>query len=191
MGRVLVLPIRPLAGTDTAIASLILNQASFAVEAGLADDLAKKVAEVRPDIIVGLPTLGLSLARLVAERLGHKRYVALGTSRKFWYDPALSVPLTSITSPGSEKRLYLDPRMRPLLAGRRVCLIDDVVSSGASIRAGMDLLATAGISPVGLGAAMLQTRRWAEALSGAEIPVMGAFETPLLQKAEGGWVPAG
>ncbi|MEO1455054.1 MAG: phosphoribosyltransferase [Pseudomonadota bacterium] len=187
-GPVLALPIRPLAGTENAIASLILNQASFAVEAALAEVLAARVAEVAPDIIVGLPTLGLSLARLVAQRLGHARYVALGTSRKFWYDSGLSVPLNSITSPGQEKRLYVDPRMLPLLRGQRVCLIDDVISSGASIRAGVDVLGLAGVRPVALGAAMLQTRRWFDAVSDVEVPVFGAFETPLLKKAEGGWV---
>ncbi|MEM8732349.1 MAG: phosphoribosyltransferase [Pseudomonadota bacterium] len=190
-GRVLALPIRPLAGTQTAIASLILNQASFAVEASLADVLARRIGEVEPDIVVGLPTLGLSLARLVAERLGHTRYVALGTSRKFWYDPDLSIPLSSITSPSKEKRLYIDPRMLALFEGRRVCLIDDVISTGTSMRAGLDLLSMANINPVVIGAAMLQTRRWTEAIASANAPVLGAFETPLLQKTPTGWVEAG
>lgn len=184
----LVLPIRPLAGSDNAIASLILNQASFAVEAALADELARPIAEAEPDIVVGLPTLGLSLARLVAERLGHARFVALGTSRKFWYDPALSVPLSSITSPGQEKRLYLDPRMVPLLSEARVCVVDDVISSGTSMRAGLEVLGKVGVSPVIVGAAMLQTRRWENTLS--DVPVSGAFETPLLKKIEDGWVEA-
>ena len=132
-GRVLFLPIRPLAGTENAIASLILTQCAFPVEAALADALAANIAPFSPEVVVGLPTLGLPLARAVAERLGHRRYVALGTSRKFWYDDGLSVPLTSITSPGQEKRLYIDPRMLPLITGARVCLIDDVISSGTSI----------------------------------------------------------
>ena len=71
----------------------------------------------------------------VAAQLGHARYVPLGTSRKFWYREELSVPLSSITTPEQPKRLYVDPRMLPLLEGRRVALIDDVVSSGASMDA--------------------------------------------------------
>lgn len=185
-----MLPIRPLAGTENAIASLILNQSSFAVEGALADVLAERVATSGPDIVVGLPTLGLSLARLVAERLGHTRYVALGTSRKFWYDDALSVPLSSITSPGQEKRLYLDPRMVPLLQGARICLIDDVISSGASMRGGLEVLALAGMEPVVIGAAMLQTRRWQEALGDKAGRVVGALKTPLLQRTPDGWVAA-
>ena len=185
-----MLPIRPLAQTSNAIASLILNQSSFQVEAALADVLAQRVATHAPDVVVGMPTLGLSLARLVAERLGHRRYVALGTSRKFWYDADLSVPMSSITSPGQAKRLYLDPRMLALLKGARVCLIDDVISSGTSMRAGLDLLAKAGIAPVVIGAAMLQTRRWESLIAAAGVPVVGAFETPLLGHTDAGWMPA-
>ena len=139
-----------------------------------------------------MPTLGLSLARAVAQRLGHSRYIALGTSKKFWYDEALSVPLNSITSPGGGKRLYLDPRMLPLLKSTRVCLIDDVISSGASICAGLDLLKLVGVVPCAVGAAMLQTRRWSDRVSqrqsGAKIPVVGAFDTPLLVQSQEGWV---
>lgn len=192
-GRVLFLPIRTLAGTDFGIASLILNQASFTVEATLADMLADRLKSAAPDIVVGLPTLGLSLARAVAERLGHRRYVPLGTSRKFWYDDELSVPMRSITSPDSQKRLYFDPRMLPLLDGARTALIDDVISSGTSISAGLDLLRVAGHSPVAIGAAMLQTERWIEVVEarhpGMAALIQGVIETPLLHQKDDGWSP--
>lgn len=185
-GRILMLPIRPLAGTDNAIASLILNQAAFAVEDALADAVANALRPHGPEVVVGLPTLGLSLARAVALRLGHTRFVAAGTSRKFWYDPALSVPMGSITSPEVTKQLYLDPRMLPLVQVRRVALIDDVLSSGRSIRAGLDLLALVGVTPVAIGAAMLQTTRWQQAVG--DNPVVGALRSPLLRRSpKGGW----
>ncbi len=184
-GRVLMLPIRALGDSGQGIASLILNQAGFAVEDALAEALAERLAAHAPDVVAGLPTLGLSLARAVAARLGHGRFVPLGTSRKFWYDPALSVGMSSITSPDAGKRLYLDPRMLPLLEGRRVALVDDVISSGRSITAGLSLLALAGVEPVAVGAAMLQTTRWQAALAGR--PVEGVLRTPLLARAEDGW----
>lgn len=116
------------------------------------------------EVVAGLPTLGLTLAAAVAQKLGHTRYVPLGTSRKFWYRDDLSVALISITTPTQQKRLYIDPRMLPLLEGRRVALIDDVISSGTSIVSGLQLLAGCGIEPVAIGAAMLQSRRWCETL---------------------------
>ncbi len=195
-GRQLRLPIRPLPDGVHALASLIVNQASFAVQDALAAQLAEKLKPFNPDVIVGLPTLGLTLASTVARAMGHSRYVPLGTSPKFWYQADLSVPVSSITTPDQTKRLYIDPRMLPLLENRRVVLIDDVISSGTSIVAGLSLLALAGIKPVAVGAAMLQSERWLERLTalGDDWPekTVGIFSTPLLSKLpDGSWSAQG
>ncbi|WP_438618055.1 phosphoribosyltransferase [Oryzifoliimicrobium ureilyticus] len=194
-GRRLRLPIRLLPNQKQGLASLIINQASFVVLDALADALASKLSSYRPDIIVGLPTLGLTLAAAVAVKLGHERYVPLGFSRKFWYDEELSVPVSSITTPDQQKKLYLDPRMLPLLEGPRVVLVDDVISSGRSIRAALSLLARRRIEPVAIGAAMLQSDRWLHSLKEGPQDVTGCVEgvlqTPLLQlTASGDWQPA-
>lgn len=194
-GRQLLLPIRPLPPDgETAVASLIVNQAAFAVHDELTAGMAALAAPQAPEVVVGLPTLGLSLAADVARRLGHPRFVALGTSRKFWYDPALSEPMRSITSPDQAKVLYLDPRMLPLLAGRRVLLVDDVLSTGRSIAAALALLARVGIVPVAIACAMLQTQRWRAALDGLDPPfagpVHGVIASPLLTRRGEGWLPA-
>ncbi|MBP1842584.1 adenine/guanine phosphoribosyltransferase-like PRPP-binding protein [Rhizobium petrolearium] len=191
-GRQIKLPIRSLADGEHALASLIINQASFDVQDALAADLAPKLAIHRPEVIVGLPTLGLTLAAAVARSLGFTRYVPLGTSRKFWYDETLSVPLSSITTPEQKKRLYVDPRMLPLIQGKRVALVDDVISSGASIVSGLELMGSLGIEPVVIGAAMLQSERWHDKLDGFgrqwRSRTVGVFRTPMLKKAgEGNW----
>lgn len=193
-GRQFLLPIRALADGRHGLASLIVNQASFAVLSALADDLADRLRPLSPDVVVGLPTLGLTLAAAVAERLGHSRYVPCGTSRKFWYVEELSVPMSSVTT-HHVKRLYLDPRMLPLLQGRRVALVDDVISSGTSIVAGLSLMAAVGVEPVAIGAAMLQTDRWRAALESLSPiwpdRVVGSLTTPLLEWTDEGWVRAG
>jgi adenine/guanine phosphoribosyltransferase-like PRPP-binding protein len=189
-GRQLRLPIRALADGDHALASLIVNQASFAVLDALAESLAEKIRPMRIDVVAGLPTLGLTLAAAVAQKLGHSRYVPLGTSRKFWYRDELSVALSSITTPMQQKRLYIDPRMLPLLKGRRVALIDDVISSGTSIVAGINLLTGCGIEPAVIAAAMLQSERWRESLAAAgpqwTTRTVGVFATPILERNEAG-----
>ena len=195
-GRQLQLPIRPLSDKQHALASLIVNQAAFDVVDALSADLATKLKAFEPDVIVGLPTLGLTLASEVARKLGHSRYVPLGTSRKFWYEEELSVPLSSITTPDQIKRLYIDPRMLPLLDGRRIALIDDVISSGTSIVAALNLLNSRAFKPVVIGAAMLQTQRWRAPLEqlGTEFAQMtrSCFTTPMLEHGEnGGWTIAG
>jgi adenine/guanine phosphoribosyltransferase-like PRPP-binding protein len=190
-GRVLLLPIRPLADGQHGLASLIINQASFAVVDAIAADLAAKLAPFRPEIVVGLPTLGLTLASAVAQKLGHARYAPLGTSRKFWYREELSIPLTSITTPDQAKRLYLDPRLLPLIEGRRVALVDDVISSGASISAAIALMAICGVEPAVLGAAMLQSERWRERLDARwAARTVTVLRSPMLAKSADGWIAA-
>jgi adenine/guanine phosphoribosyltransferase-like PRPP-binding protein len=183
----LVLPVRTLADGRHGLASLIINQASFEVQDQLAADLAERLQRFEPEVVVGLPTLGLTLASAVAQKLGHARYVPFGTSRKFWYLPELSVALSSVTTPDQRKSLYVDPRMPPLLAGRRVALVDDVISSGASIRAGLALLQRIGVEPTVIGAAMLQSSRWRAALEPSlHDRIAAVFSTPMLARGEDG-----
>jgi adenine/guanine phosphoribosyltransferase-like PRPP-binding protein len=191
-GRQLLLPVRPLADEGRALASLILNQASFEALEAIARDLAAKLAPFQPEIVVGLPTLGLTLASAVAQQLGHRRYAPLGVSRKFWYREELSVALSSITTPDQVKRLYIDPRILPLLKGRRVAVVDDVISSGASMAAALELMAVCGVQPVALGAAMLQSDRWKKRLGQIDIgwpeKTVGVLRTPLLKRTpDGQW----
>lgn len=187
-GRQIALPIRTLPDKRHGLASLIINQASFPVQDALAEALAARLAPFRPEIVVGLPTLGLTLASAVARALGQSRFVPLGTSRKFWYDEALSVPLSSITSPGQAKRLYVDPRMLDLLKDARVAIVDDVVSSGVSMVAAIELMSIAAVDPVCLGCAMLQTERWKEQIAPSHLERMrGVFTTPLLASRQGVW----
>jgi len=192
-GRALLLPLRALPGGDRAVASLIANHASFAVVAALADHMADLARAAEADLVVGMPTLGLTFAPLIAQRLGHERYVPLGSSRKFWYDDALSEPVFSITSPGGEKRLYLDPNVVPLLAGRRICLVDDAISTGSSVLAGHRLFAPLGIQLTAVVVAMKQTTRWQGPL-GAVSPalrdaVRAVFGCPLFAASHDGWMP--
>ena len=132
------------------------------------------------------PTLGLTVASAVATALDHPRHVPLGTSRKFWYDDDLSRPMSSITTPDM-KRLYIDPRLLPLLEGRRVLLVDDVLSTGRSISAGLALLRAIGVEPVAIGALMLQTDRWKDALGSSAPPVFGVFSVPMLTRDGTHW----
>lgn len=194
-GCQIALPIRVLpGGNDKAVASMIVNQASFAVEDALSDAMTAHAQVYRPEVVIGVPTLGLPLANGVARRLGHARMVALGTSRKFWYSEELSEPMSSITSPEHAKRLYLDPRMLPLLEGRRVVVVDDVVSSGTSMLAVLKLLAKANIRPAAAVFGMLQGNVWRQAIAGLDpafvAHIHGAIASPRLTLgANGGWRP--
>ena len=188
-GRVLLLPIRQLAADPSlAVASLIGNQASLAVIDALGVMLARSLAPFAPEVIVGMPTLGLGFAQVVARELDLERLVPLGYSRKFWYDEALSAPVQSITTPSGGKRVYLDPNLLPLLRGRRVVLVDDAVSSGATLDAPWQLIgALAGV--LACGVVMRQGQRWVDTLGPDRAArVVGVFDTPLLRAVPDGWV---
>lgn len=190
-GRRLVLPLRDFG--DTAVAGLIANQASFAVLDQLVAWIVARIVPWRAEIVVGLPTLGHTVGAAVARGLGHTGWVAPSTTRKRWYDDALSVPLASITSPGTGanagRRMWLDPRLLPILQERRVLLVDDVISTGTSARGGIALLQAAGVTPIGLAVAMIQGDAWRTGWP--EIPVEAAFTTPRFRRVPDGWVPLG
>jgi adenine/guanine phosphoribosyltransferase-like PRPP-binding protein len=187
-GRYLSLPLRVLPGDgDRAVASLLVNHASFAVADALAEAMTALTGPLRPEVIVGLPTLGLAVAPGVARHLGFSNYVPLGTSRKFWYRDELSVEVSSITSPGAGKRLYLDPNLGPRLAGRRVILVDDVVSRGTSLAAARRLMSLAVVNVVGAVVAMAQTDAWREPLAGLDLRAV--FATPGFARRADGWWP--
>ena len=190
-GRQLLLPIRVLPGDGmSAVASLIINQASFAVEDALSTSMTDLLRPSDPEVIVGVPTLGLPLASNVARRLDHPRMVALGTSRKFWYRDKLSAPMSSITSPAQQKTIFLDPRSLPLLEGKRIVVVDDVISSGTSMAAVLALLDKAGLEPVAIAAAMLQGVRWHEPLAPWRDRIVAPLASPRLEKGgDGRWRP--
>ncbi|MCC7425681.1 MAG: phosphoribosyltransferase [Alphaproteobacteria bacterium] len=184
-GRHLLQPLRVLPGApDAAVAGLIITQASLAVEDRIAAWLADAVRDHAPDVVAAMPTLGLVLGRNLAARLGHAGWVALGYSRKFWYEPALSAPVSSITSPDTGKTVWLDPRMVDRLRGRRVLFVDDVISNGSSALAGLAVLAAAGVRPVALAVAMTQGDRW-RARWPADIPVRAVWATPRFSRLAG------
>jgi adenine/guanine phosphoribosyltransferase-like PRPP-binding protein len=127
----------------------------------------------------------------VAERLGQSRYVPLGYSLKFWYDDALSEPVTSITSPDAGKQLRLDPNLLPLIKGRRVAPIDDAISTGATAVASVRLLQKVGAEVAGMVVAVKQTNRWEAAVAALPTPltVRAVYGCPLFLRSDLGWMP--
>lgn len=192
-GQFLVLPLRGMPSQpEHCVASLIANQASLSVVRSLAQHMVDAARPFEVDAVVGLPTLGLAFAPLVAEGLGHSRFVPLGYSRKYWYSEALSEPVSSITTPGKGKLLYVDPNQLPLLQGRRVLVVDDAVSSGTTMVSGLRLLERCGARIVAIAVAMRQGSLWQDKLRDAQglpIPVVAALDCPRMQRSDAGWMP--
>lgn len=189
--RVLLLPVRRLPElADRAVASLIANQAAMEVTDHLANAMGALAQTLRPEIIVGLPTLGMVFAPGVARALGQRRWVPLGYSRKFWYRDELATTVASITTPGAGKAIYLDPNQLPLIQGRRLVIVDDVVSSGRTLTRVWDLLQGLGAEVAGAVVAMRQGTAWQTALSPPRAGrLLGVADSPQLVLRADGWWP--
>ncbi len=192
-GAHLQLPIQPLPGGAEAIALLMSNQTPFEVEKALGDSLSRLAAEFSADVIVGIPTLGLDYARLVARDLGFPHYVALGNSRKFWYSDGLSAPVHSVTSPGANKRLYLDPMLVERVAGKRTLIVDDVINTGGSAAAAIDVLQKADAHVIGLCVVLIEGDAWKDRLAALSPDwpsrVRGLGRIPIFTHTPDGWIP--
>lgn len=178
---------------ETAIAYLCITENSFELEDRLSTAMADLVRPLEPEVVIGMPTLGMVLAASVAKKLGHRHYVPLSYSRKFWFEDELSVPVISITSPLKPKTVFIDPRLLERLEGKRVLLVEDVISTGGTVSAELQLMKKIGANIVGVVTAIKETNVWERAL-GAIDPAYPALvhapiKCPLFRKTAGGWVP--
>ncbi|WP_340151503.1 phosphoribosyltransferase [uncultured Sneathiella sp.] len=192
-GRALLLPLRKLPDGTRAVASLIANQASFPVITALSKAMVHIARSFQPDQIVGLPTLGLAFAPMVAEELGHQNFIPLGYSRKFWYSDDLSEPVYSITSPDRTKKIFLDPNMLPRLEKKRIVIVDDAISSGSTILSVLKLLHRLDCEVIGILVAMRQGVKWKSTLDrespGSSALVRSVIAAPLFEVGPDGWMP--
>lgn len=158
----------------------------FGAHAGAA--LAHKLAPLRPDIIVGPATLGIPVAIETTRALNLDRYVVLQKSPKIHLGDALVQTISSITST-REQQLLLDRQAVPLIAGKRVVVVDDVVASGSSLKGAADLVRRAGGDVVGLGVILTEARDWIETLGDDAGLVHSLAHIPQFRNEGGNWVP--
>lgn len=151
--------------------------------------LAEKLAPLKPDIVVGTATLGIPVAIEVTRALGLDHYVILQKSPKIHLGDALVQTISSITSKG-EQRLLLDRRAVPLLAGKRVVVVDDVVASGSSLKGALDLVRAAGADVVGSGVILTEARDWQAVLGDDQTRLASLAHIPqFAPDARGAWSP--
>lgn len=134
---------------------------SFADQAGR--ELAAVLAPLSPEVVVSVATMGIPLAIEVSRALGLDDYVILHKTPKIHLGESLSEPVRSITT-GSRQTLRMDPARVPSVSGRRVVVVDDIVSTGASMSAALALIRRAGGTPVAIGTLMTEGSAWREAL---------------------------
>ena len=103
--------------------------------------IAKRVANA--DVIITAESKGLQLGHVVARELGQEYYAVCRKSKKLYMQDGLQTTVHSITT-GEEQTLYLSKHDADLLKGKRVAIVDDVVSTGGSLKGIEELVRLAG-----------------------------------------------
>jgi adenine/guanine phosphoribosyltransferase-like PRPP-binding protein len=180
------LPIVPV-GPDTAISLLMTIDHGVRFMAQAGQDLAELLASSEPQIVATAATLGIPVAIEVTKALGFDDYLVLQKTAKIHLGDALAEPLSTITTAGSQQ-LRLDRARIAAVAGKRVALVDDVVSTGGSMAACMRLLRAAGGEVVSVGTLLAEGAGWSEALGDDAALVRSLGRIPLFRRVDGGWV---
>jgi adenine phosphoribosyltransferase len=170
---------------DVAVALLISVDlgVSFCERAG--SELADSLVDNGVEVVASVATMGIPVAIEVTRRLGLDQYVIFHKTPKINLADAVSEPVTSITT-ASAQRLLFDRTRIPVVEGRRVAVIDDVVSTGASAAAALRLLRKIGGLPVAVGAIVTEGSAWREALGEDAALVHSLGELPLFEPAGDG-----
>ena len=103
--------------------------------------IAKKLPEV--DFIVTAEAKGIPLAYEISKVLNLNEYVVARKSVKAYMEESIEVEVNSITTTNSQI-LYLNNRDAKKIKGKRIALVDDVISTGQSLKALERLVEKAG-----------------------------------------------
>lgn len=144
------LPVCPL-GNGVSIAGFVMFS-DVELTVSCATELLKHLPEF--DVMVTAESKGIPLAYEMSRQSG-KRYILARKSKKLYMRNAVEVDVQSITTTGLQK-LYLSGDDMDYLKGKRVLLVDDVISTGESIHALEKLAEKAGGNVVAKAAVLAE-----------------------------------
>ena len=106
-----------------------------------ARELLKRAPEY--DYIITAEAKGIPLAHEMARQAGDAKYILARKAPKLYMRDIFEVSVRSITT-AKEQRLYLDGADAALMKGKRILVVDDVISTGESLTALEALVEKAG-----------------------------------------------
>jgi adenine phosphoribosyltransferase len=113
-------------------ADLILGDIEFIqTVAGLLSD---RIKTFNPEIIVTPEAKAIAFAYEVAKKVGHKKMVIARKSVKAYMTDYLLEECSSITTRGSQVLIFVKEDVEKI-KNKRICILDDVVSTGGTITA--------------------------------------------------------
>ncbi|MGI5990368.1 MAG: phosphoribosyltransferase family protein [Lachnospiraceae bacterium] len=133
------LPLIPI-DDKTAFASFVIISDTELISR-VAGELIKKIGDV--DVLVTAEAKGIALTYEMSRQMGMKDFIVARKGVKNYMRNYIGVEVNSITTAGTQ-HLYLDEEDAAKVRGRRVCLVDDVISTGESIHAIDELVKKSG-----------------------------------------------
>ena len=118
-----------------------------------AKELLKKVPDY--DYILTAEAKGIPLAHDMTRYDGKGRYICARKKPKLYMSGVFEASVQSITTEG-EQKLYLDTAEAELIRGKRLLILDDVISTGRSLDALETLAEKAGAVVVGKAAILAE-----------------------------------
>ena len=106
-----------------------------------ARDLLERAPEY--DYIITAEAKGIPLAHEMARQHGDAKYILARKGPKLYMRDIFSVTVNSITT-AKEQKLYLDGADAALMQGKKILIVDDVISTGESLKALEALVEKAG-----------------------------------------------
>lgn len=148
----------------------ILGDAELVEIAG--KELSKKLEEHQVDVLVTAEAKSIPLAHAMSVAMGYRPYVILRKSYKPYMGDALQSETLSITT-GKPQTLYLDEKDRVLIQGKRIAIIDDVISTGSTLQGMRLILEKAGGNVVAECAILTEGDRaqWHDIIALGHLPV--------------------
>lgn len=108
-----------------------------------AKELLEKTEKLQYDYVITAEAKGIPLAHEMARQRGDETYFVARKVPKLYMTGVFEVSVHSITT-AKEQKLYLDTAEAERMRGKRILIIDDVISTGESLKAVEALVNEAG-----------------------------------------------
>lgn len=137
-----------------------------------AHELAPRLRDRGVEVLVTAETKSIPLVHDLSRELSLPYYVVLRKHYRTYMGDVLKVETHSITT-GSLQTLYLDEKDREAIRGRRVAIVDDVISTGSTLEAMRQIVERAGGETVAEAAIFTEgdAEAWRDVIAVGHLPV--------------------
>lgn len=158
-------------GVRIAVLNILGDTELVAAAAGA---LVDRLRSVDYELIITPEAKSIPLAHTMAV-LERKPYVVLRKVYKVYMGDTLKAETVSITT-GEPQALYLDEKDQALVGGKKVLLVDDVVSTGSTLQGMRQLMSLAGAEVAAEAAVFTEgdPDDWPHVVALGHLPVFGA-----------------